>query len=347
MPRLAWFAVAPCFLLSGCFTIMSQADFGMGNKKEVPIGAVALDAVTLPLQVVAVAGEGAAYAGGKALRGPSPDQVRASFKADLAKDPMILKDSKWLKERDQYLFGQYVESEDNQFTRQQFAVMAAPGFLGNGRSMARNLLLRKDLPPDLRLSCLDQFFAECRAHKEGGGTSVKCGYYQGDVDPYLRFPDVVARYRDDCPHGKGSRVRSLLRWDAMLGEQAAIAERLTQNPDEMLKPGWLDLPAHRIFAREYALNMRALGMVVRDSSRRFGKPIDRVFKDLVLDGRHLRVLAQEATSSVMDAPDDVIARKHDNVHSQGEEYERGWLRTRILWRQDCPADLKALLQSKN
>jgi hypothetical protein len=271
----------------------------------------------------------------------------AGFKADLAKDPMILKDPKWLKEKNQYLFGQFVESEDNQFTREQFAVMATPGFLGNGRSMARNLLLRKDLPPDLRLSCLDQFFAQCRAHKESGGTSAKCDYYQGDVDPYLRFPDVVARYRDDCPHGKGSRVRSLLRWDAMLGEQAAIAETLTQNPDEMLKPGWLDLPAHRIFAREYALNMRALGMVMRDSSRRFGNPIDRVFKDLVLDGRHLRVLAQEATSSVMDDPDDVIARKHDNVHSQGEEYERGWLRTRILWRKDCPADLKALLQSKN
>jgi len=155
MPRLAWFALAPCFLLSGCFTIMSQQDFGMGNKKEVPIGAVALDAVTLPIQVVAVAGEGAAYVGGKALRGPSPEQVMAGFKADLAKDPMILKDPKWLKEKNQYLFGQFVESEDNQFTREQFAVMATPGFLGNGRSMARNLLLRKDLPPDLRLSCLD------------------------------------------------------------------------------------------------------------------------------------------------------------------------------------------------
>lgn len=319
----------------------------MGNKKEVPIGAVALDAVTLPIQVVAVAGEGAAYAGGKVLRGPSPDQVRASFKADLAKDPMILKDPKWLKERDQYLFGQYVESEDNQFTREQFAVMAAPGFLGNGRSMARNLLLRKDLPADLRLSCLDQFFAECRAHKEGGGTSVKCRYYGGDVDPYLRFPDVVARYRDECPHGKGSRVRNLLRWDALLVEQSDIAARLAANPDEMLKPGWLDPPAHRIFAREYALNMRALGMDIYDSSRRFGEPTKRVFEDLVLDGRHLRILAQEATSSVMDAPDVVSARKHNNVHSQGEEYERSWLRARILRRQDCPADLKALLQAMN
>ena len=344
MPRLAWFALAPCFLLSGCFSMMSR---GVVEKKPVNPGAVVLDAVTLPIQVVAVAGEGAAYVGGKALRGPSPDQVRASFKADLAKDPMILKDPKWLQERNYYLFGQFVESEDNKFTREQFAVMATPGFIGKGRSMAPNLLVRKDLPPDLRLSCLDQFFAECRAHKESGGTSAKCGFYKDHVDRYLRHPDVVARYRDECPHGKGTYLRRLLRWDELLGEQAKIARRLAADPDEMLRPGWLDAPRHRIFAREYALNMRALGMELRDSATRFGKPFEERFSDLLLDGRHLRVLAQEATSTVQDDPDDVVARKSDNVFSQDEARGRDWLRTLILRRKDCPADLKALLQTKN
>lgn len=77
MTRLAWFALAPCLLLSGCFTMMSR---GIVEKKPVNPGAVVLDAVTLPIQAVAVAGEGAAYIGGKALRGPSPDQVRASLR---------------------------------------------------------------------------------------------------------------------------------------------------------------------------------------------------------------------------------------------------------------------------
>ena len=92
MPRLAWFALAPCFLLSGCFSAMSQADFGMGNGDGPSAGAVVLDAVTLPVQAPVLLGSGVNHIREESkIRG----EVDAIL-AELEKDPELLFDAKMI-----------------------------------------------------------------------------------------------------------------------------------------------------------------------------------------------------------------------------------------------------------
>jgi hypothetical protein len=90
MPRLAWFALAPCFLLSGCFSMMSQSDFGMGNGGGPPAGAVVLDAVTLPAQLplFAVVGVSKAHQNAKAR-----EEIRLLL-AELEQNPELIFDKK-------------------------------------------------------------------------------------------------------------------------------------------------------------------------------------------------------------------------------------------------------------
>ncbi|MFM2211964.1 MAG: hypothetical protein RL639_1158 [Verrucomicrobiota bacterium] len=92
MPRLAWFALAPCFLLSGCFSMMSQADFGMGNSKGPTPGAVALDAVTLPVQAPVLLAAGANRIHDESKIRRETDAILA----ELEKDPELLFDAKMI-----------------------------------------------------------------------------------------------------------------------------------------------------------------------------------------------------------------------------------------------------------
>jgi len=92
MPRLAWFALAPCFLLSGCFSAMSQADFGMGNGDGPSAGAVVLDAVTLPVQAPVLLGSGVNHIREETKIRRETDAILA----ELEKDPELLFDAKMI-----------------------------------------------------------------------------------------------------------------------------------------------------------------------------------------------------------------------------------------------------------
>jgi hypothetical protein len=92
MPRLAWFALAPCFLLSGCFSMMSQADFGMGNSNGPTPGAVVLDAVTLPVQAPVLLGVGMNRIHDESKIRRETDAILA----ELEKDPELLFDAKMI-----------------------------------------------------------------------------------------------------------------------------------------------------------------------------------------------------------------------------------------------------------
>lgn len=92
MPRLAWFALAPCFLLSGCFSMMSQQDFGMGNSNGPTPGAVVLDAVTLPVQAPVLLAAGA----NRMHENAKIRQETDAILAELEKNPELLFDAKMI-----------------------------------------------------------------------------------------------------------------------------------------------------------------------------------------------------------------------------------------------------------
>jgi hypothetical protein len=92
MPRLAWFALAPCFLLSGCFSMMSQQDFGMGNSNGPTPGAVVLDAVTFPVQAPVLLAAGA----NRMHENAKIRQETDAILAELEKTPELLFDAKMI-----------------------------------------------------------------------------------------------------------------------------------------------------------------------------------------------------------------------------------------------------------
>ncbi len=99
MPRLAWFALAPCFLLSGCFSMMTdQTPAGFAP----PRAAVALDVVTAPIQIPLFLAADSVSGG---LKGAHDSKVRAEaakYIAVLEKNPELILDptakSAWDKE---------------------------------------------------------------------------------------------------------------------------------------------------------------------------------------------------------------------------------------------------------
>ena len=92
MPRHAWFALAPCLLLSGCFSMMSQADFGMGHANGPSAGAVVLDAVTLPVQAPVLLAAGAEHMQENIKIRQETDAILA----ELEKNPELLFDAKMI-----------------------------------------------------------------------------------------------------------------------------------------------------------------------------------------------------------------------------------------------------------
>lgn len=99
MPRLAWFALAPCFLLSGCFSMMTdQTPAGFAP----PRAAVALDVVTAPIQIPLFLAADSVSGG---LKGAHDSKIRAEaakYIAVLEKNPELILDptakSGWDKE---------------------------------------------------------------------------------------------------------------------------------------------------------------------------------------------------------------------------------------------------------
>lgn len=327
MPRLAWFALAPSFLLSGCFSMMSQADFGMGNKKEVPIGAVALDAVTLPLQVLAVAGEGAAYYGGKALRGPSPYDEIQRVRNELAANPRLLSDRAWRTSPNNLrpLVGMLTDSKSI-FSPEQLEEIAKPDFPANvDFPLYRYVMQRRDCPPELREKLMVRMWNSCRDKPDGGTCDVGRSNFNG----------MEERIAKECRHAAGEVVRRLKRIALIKAEQEAIYKAVELDPGLMLAPGWLNRPEHQFFAQQYALRGVSPLVWSGNNSLRAEAKVAR----LRLDERHLRVLAAEVRSNIP------LPARYGQDFFLGAEYHadvahrRAELARLIRSHPSCPVDI--------
>ncbi len=99
MPRHAWFALAPCFLLSGCFSMMSNHESAGFSP---PPAAVALDVLTVPVQIpLFVAADGVSR-GLKSSHDAKIQEQAKAYIAVLEKNPELILDptakSAWDKE---------------------------------------------------------------------------------------------------------------------------------------------------------------------------------------------------------------------------------------------------------
>jgi hypothetical protein len=263
MPRLAWFALAPCFLLSGCFSMMSQADFGMGNGGGPKAGAVVLDAVTLPVQapVLLAAGANRIHEESKVRR-----EIDAIL-AELEKDPELLFDAKMIGRCDHGLVRIEVAKWANRKAEQ-------PG--GLQEDLLYELLRHKGhpfvyispIPKHVSSALLERLYADHAAHCLSLGVceyhmeALLRAYVPRPLDAMEQFivaqpakaRELLATYHgvgDPAPTNQPSWWRGLREADrkvssgeyqAMLAGREAVA-RLDKDPSLILRPEfWAGLP---------------------------------------------------------------------------------------------------------
>ncbi|MFZ9412497.1 MAG: hypothetical protein ACO28N_03340 [Opitutales bacterium] len=263
MPRLAWFALAPCFLLSGCFSAMSQADFGMGNGDGPSAGAVVLDAVTLPVQAPVLLGSGVNHIREETKIRRETDAILA----ELEKDPELLFDAKMIGRCHHGLARVEVA---------KWAELKAEQPGGLQEDLLYELLRHKGhpfvslsrIPDHLSPGLLERLYADRAAHCLSSGV---CEYHMekllrafvlknGDsMEQFiLKHPakarELLAAYHDvgdPTPTNQPSWWRGLRESDrkvssgeyqAMLAGREAVA-RLDKDPSLILRPEfWAGLP---------------------------------------------------------------------------------------------------------
>ena len=89
MPRLAWFALAPCFLLSGCFSVMTS---NAPAAFDPPRASVALDVLTAPVQIPLFMVADGVSGGLKKSRDAKVEEQAKAYIAVLEKNPELILD---------------------------------------------------------------------------------------------------------------------------------------------------------------------------------------------------------------------------------------------------------------